>query len=627
MQRQERSLQELFMCPDCVDCYPGRQGKCINPFTKSSQAQSQPPVSRPSQPSSPESLPPSPCSEPLPPSSSPEFLNSQQLEHSQSPNACPHRTSPSPGGPHDHARKAMTCSPPPLTNRQQPHFDSPSTSATLQPPTLSSPPNPQQLQFSLTPLSQQLPPETAVYTPHCQIDLAVSYGQGGMLGKACKILTSSGLAPNNETTWNLHVLLSKHPASQLPSIKEITQEPVSLGSDFNILSVLRSFPKDTGAGPSGLCVQHLLDVSSTAHPTPICASLREVINLLASGKAPPIVSKYLAGGNLITLNKFKTGVQQGDPLGPMLFALVLHKLVSSIDADDGCLNLILQTWYLDDGVLAVRCAQAKKLLSVLLEMADSDLHVATSLLRICGGFCKLVHISRTTPTSPSSEALCAFDGETRSCFSACLAADVTDAAWQQAQLSLSFGGLGLRSIAFHSSSAFLASFSASATRPIPEKKASVRDSYKADLEKKASVRDSYKADPEKKKASVRGSCKADPEKKASKKASVRDSYKADPEKKKASVRDSYKADPEKKKASVRDSYNADIESKQSAKKQRYQEDLEENRAAKRQKYEDNSAAINASERNRHWNDPAVRLAKRAADRTHGSPNYHCYPKA
>ena len=93
-------------------------------------------------------------------------------------------------------------------------------------------------------------------------------------------------------------------------------------------------------------------------------------------------------------------------------------------------------------------------------MADSDLHVAISLLRICGGFCKLVHVSRTTPPSLSSEALRAFDGETRSCFSACLAADVTDAAWQQAQLSLSFGGLGLRSLALHSSSAFLASFSA-----------------------------------------------------------------------------------------------------------------------------------------------------------------------
>ena len=94
----------------------------------------------------------------------------------------------------------------------------------------------------------------------------------------------------------------------------------------------------------------------------------------------------------------------------------------------------------------------------------------------------------------------------------------------------------------------------------------------------------------------------------------RSKQRADPEKKKAFVCDSYKADPEKKKASVRDSYNADIESKQSAKRQRYQEDVEENRAAKRPKYEDNSAAIKASERNRYWYDPAVRLAKRAAER-------------
>ncbi|KAL5483876.1 hypothetical protein EMCRGX_G020294 [Ephydatia muelleri] len=65
---------------------------------------------------------------------------------------------------------------------------------------------------------------------------------------------------------------------------------------------------------------------------------------------------------------------------------------------------------------------------------------------------------------------------------------------------------------------------------------------------------------------------------------------------KAKARARYKADPEKKKAS------------------RYQEDVEENRAVKRQKYEDNSAAIKASERNRYWNDPAVRLAKRAAER-------------
>ena len=38
--------------------------------------------------------------------------------------------------------------------------------------------------------------------------------------------------------------------------------------------------------------------------------------------------------------------------GPLLFSLVLHKLVSSIDTDDDWLDLLYQAWYLDDGVLA-----------------------------------------------------------------------------------------------------------------------------------------------------------------------------------------------------------------------------------------------------------------------------------
>ena len=71
-------------------------------------------------------------------------------------------------------------------------------------------------------------------------------------------------------------------------------------------------------------------------------------------------------------------------------------------------------------------------------------------------------------------------------------------------------------------------------------------------------------------------------------------------------------------------YNADIESKQSAKRQRYHsrrtvllKGSDIKRTSRRTallKYEDNSAAIKASERNRYWSDPAVRLAKRAAER-------------
>ena len=43
------------------------------------------------------------------------------------------------------------------------------------------------------------------------------------------------------------------------------------------------------------------------------------------------------------------GVQQGDPLGPLGFALTLHPIVERIRA--AVPNLILNAWYLDDGIL------------------------------------------------------------------------------------------------------------------------------------------------------------------------------------------------------------------------------------------------------------------------------------
>lgn len=48
----------------------------------------------------------------------------------------------------------------------------------------------------------------------------------------------------------------------------------------------------------------------------------------------------------------ESGVLQGDPLGPLLFALVLQRIISVVDMDDECLKMLFHAWLLDDGVLA-----------------------------------------------------------------------------------------------------------------------------------------------------------------------------------------------------------------------------------------------------------------------------------
>ncbi|KAK9740536.1 hypothetical protein RND81_03G042700 [Saponaria officinalis] len=57
------------------------------------------------------------------------------------------------------------------------------------------------------------------------------------------------------------------------------------------------------------------------------------------------------------------GVQQGDPLGPLLFALVLHPLICKIrDSFDLC----LQAWYLDDGTVVGDTLVVSQVLDLIL---------------------------------------------------------------------------------------------------------------------------------------------------------------------------------------------------------------------------------------------------------------------
>ena len=468
--------------------------------------------------------------------------------------------------------------------------------------------------------------------PNKRVDSAIALAKDGLYSKACQMLTSQSLAPDDDNTWNL--LISKHPQGECPSNLPIPSTETVLPHDFNIVPVLRSFSKLTGAGPTGLRIQRLIDAAEVPLSCSILQSLKGVVNILAAGRAPPMITSFLAGGNLTALVKSKQGssldirpiavgealrrltgkclcalvrskaseffqphqfgvacpmgaekivhglracvekhwleenlvvlkvdmknafnlvsrqallsecakhfpelypwahwcysqhpylwhtmgnltsecgVQQRDPLGPLLFSLVLNILVSEIVLEPGCANLLYHAWYLDDGVVAGSSTEVCRVLAILEERGHSlglhvninkcevfchsdlshfppsmkqshqpnieilgipigdldfcttfishkhglakqlmlqieevgalDPQVALMLLRTCSGFCKLSHLAHATPPSLSVKALELFDQDVRSCLSQSTSVDLTDVSWNQAQLSLSRGGL------------------------------------------------------------------------------------------------------------------------------------------------------------------------------------------
>ena len=105
--------------------------------------------------------------------------------------------------------------------------------------------------------------------------------------------------------------------------------------------------------------------------------------------------------------------------------------------------------------------QAARILSRLEGVARINPQVALLLLRICAGFCKLVHLAKITPPRLASESLLLFDDDVRHCLSSCAVIDIPDEAWKQAQLCLSFGDLGIRPTSLHSSAAYIAYLSIS----------------------------------------------------------------------------------------------------------------------------------------------------------------------
>ena len=81
-----------------------------------------------------------------------------------------------------------------------------------------------------------------------RISSALAYAQECLFSKACHILTSSGIVPNNNTVFEL--LKSKHPLSDPPITPAIpTTRAIHVLPVFSISTVLQSFLKGTACGP------------------------------------------------------------------------------------------------------------------------------------------------------------------------------------------------------------------------------------------------------------------------------------------------------------------------------------------------------------------------------------------
>ena len=75
----------------------------------------------------------------------------------------------------------------------------------------------------------------------------------------------------------------------------------------------------------------------------------------------------------------ESGVQQGDPLGPLLFCLVLHQVVCATATDSECASLLFHRWYIDDGVVAGPISAVLRVLSIIKDLGPPlGLHINLS---------------------------------------------------------------------------------------------------------------------------------------------------------------------------------------------------------------------------------------------------------
>eukprot|EP00973_Karenia_brevis_P022642 3116123-Karenia_brevis.AAC.1 len=86
--------------------------------------------------------------------------------------------------------------------------------------------------------------------------------------------------------------------------------------------MVRSFPRGSAAGPSGLRAQHLADAPTKTEKGQVLEQLCAAVQLLARGEAPDALAPHLAGASLLALEKKDGGLR------PVAVGEVLRRLTA-----------------------------------------------------------------------------------------------------------------------------------------------------------------------------------------------------------------------------------------------------------------------------------------------------------
>ena len=89
-------------------------------------------------------------------------------------------------------------------------------------------------------------------------------------------------------------------------------------------SALRSFPRDSAAGPSGLRAQHMMDALAPAHRGTVLEQLAAAVQVAVRGEALEAVAPHMAGATLLGL------VTDGGGVRPIAVGEVFRRLVGKV---------------------------------------------------------------------------------------------------------------------------------------------------------------------------------------------------------------------------------------------------------------------------------------------------------